>query len=177
MKKINILQIMIFITITLCSCESCKKEYLTELPPETQTGANTFGCYVNGELFVKDGTHTFTEPPLNAEFIKGQNILTISSFSKKGYINLWVMDVKVNIPTSLYEGYFLPEAEWGRECFCFGGKNFGEIVITKFDTTNNIVSGRFLFTGQCSDPLLNVTGDSIVNITDGRFDIKLNVYE
>ena len=37
----------------LLLANECKKENYDTLPPETQEGKNTFGCYVNGELFVK----------------------------------------------------------------------------------------------------------------------------
>ena len=33
---------------------ACKKE-ITELPPATQTGANTFGAKVNGEFWIPQG--------------------------------------------------------------------------------------------------------------------------
>jgi hypothetical protein len=42
----------------------------------------------------------------------------------------------------------------------------GKLTITKYDKINRIISGRFFFTGKDA-----VTG-KIVNITDGRFDIK-----
>ena len=39
----------------LLSAPHCKKDRF-ELPPETTTGANTFGCKVNGKVFVpRDG--------------------------------------------------------------------------------------------------------------------------
>ena len=40
--------------VLLFTSMTCKKSYIekNELPPITQTGANTFGCYVNGEIFL-----------------------------------------------------------------------------------------------------------------------------
>jgi len=39
----------------LLSASRCKKDHF-HLPPETTTGANTFGCKVNGKVFVpRDG--------------------------------------------------------------------------------------------------------------------------
>ncbi len=38
----------------LCVLFSCKKD-VAELPPATETGANTFGAKVNGELWVPQG--------------------------------------------------------------------------------------------------------------------------
>ena len=48
-----------FLLITLFTFSNCKKNKPTnpvdELPPETQTGANTFGCLVNGQVFKPGG--------------------------------------------------------------------------------------------------------------------------
>ena len=51
--KSNILKITAMALLLAASAHSCKKEEPT-LPPETQTGKNTFGCYVNGVLFLND---------------------------------------------------------------------------------------------------------------------------
>jgi hypothetical protein len=47
--------------LTLISA-SCKKEKkgIDGLPPATQTGANTFGCLVNGVLFIPKGNSSGT---------------------------------------------------------------------------------------------------------------------
>jgi hypothetical protein len=52
----------------------------------------------------------------------------------------------------------------------------GEICVTKFDTINKIVSGRFQFIGRCSDALFHFDGIGTKQITQGRFDIKLGMY-
>ena len=39
--------------LILFSLSSCEKEDLNVLPAETQSGKNTFGCYVNEKLFVR----------------------------------------------------------------------------------------------------------------------------
>ncbi len=49
-KLLNILlPLTLFWTLTASKCSK------DELPPETQEGKNTFGCYVNGKLFVPGG--------------------------------------------------------------------------------------------------------------------------
>jgi len=56
MKNILLLTISFFLLSS-----SCKKNKPTnpvdQLPPETQTGANTFGCLINGEVFKPGGGH------------------------------------------------------------------------------------------------------------------------
>lgn len=47
-----------FLTVTVLTASMCKKkpvDPIDQLPPETQTGANTFGCLVNGEVFKPGG--------------------------------------------------------------------------------------------------------------------------
>ena len=49
MKAVKFLLILFFI---LCCGNSCEKIQLSHLPPETQRGANTFGCRIDGEIYV-----------------------------------------------------------------------------------------------------------------------------
>lgn len=56
-------QILLFlVTLLLSSCsqkEATTNDPTLSLPPETQIGANTFGCYINGKLLVpRSGTGT-----------------------------------------------------------------------------------------------------------------------
>ena len=53
------IQFLLFFLFIISSAE-CKKHNLSEnpvdqLPPETQTGANTFGCLINGQIFLPKG--------------------------------------------------------------------------------------------------------------------------
>ncbi len=61
-------------TCLLCasSCNSCdddKVKEWTELPPETQTGANTIGCLVDGQLWATGKLPgTFKFPAMKTEY-------------------------------------------------------------------------------------------------------------
>ncbi len=155
----------------------CKKEKEEpQLPAETQTGANTFGCYVNGELFVKDGSAPWMHRPVEASLQIENQILILESYTKESYMYIEIQEPKANISIPVSIAYYRT-SEWPRDCFCFSGKETGELFFTKLDTVNRIVSGRFQFQGQCSNEMLEITGDSIVSITNGRFDIKLDIYD
>ena len=57
MKILKLLPVLLFSIIILFTTQ-CKKDKNKEpeLPPETNTGAMTFGCKVNGKVFVpQDG--------------------------------------------------------------------------------------------------------------------------
>jgi hypothetical protein len=46
--------ILLFVTIIFTS--QCKKKETPQLPPETTTGVMSFGCKIDGQIFVpKDG--------------------------------------------------------------------------------------------------------------------------
>ena len=52
--KITLLALGVITLFTFSQCKKNKEE--PQLPPETTTGAMTFGCKVNGKVFVpKDG--------------------------------------------------------------------------------------------------------------------------
>ena len=51
MKKL--IYILSFITLTACSNDdNTTKNPTFSLPPETQTGANTFGVTINGKVYI-----------------------------------------------------------------------------------------------------------------------------
>jgi hypothetical protein len=177
MKKIKLLPIILFCMILL-SASHCEKHEPTALPPETQTGMHTLGCYVNGELLIAHRNYVvFGQPYLVARFSRNIQYLSLYGSGKIGEIGLELQfnSIQLNLPMPITTAKFFPENNFGHNCLCFGGSNTGEIIITKFDTVNCILSGKFKFQGKCSDYYLNVTGDSVANITDGRFDIKLEI--
>ena len=60
-------KILLFLTIlSLMACSSddaTPQDPFAQLPPETQTGANTFGCIINNQVFYpRDGTGTLFNP-------------------------------------------------------------------------------------------------------------------
>ena len=63
----NRITLLMSLRICLCvtllafaSCKSCKKDVdpTSQLPAATQTGANTFGCVINGNAWVPNGVST-----------------------------------------------------------------------------------------------------------------------
>lgn len=175
------MKILITAFIAVLFLGSCKKE-VTELPPATQTGANTFGAMVDGKIWVPQGFGTIPSNNLlqarrlgNNFFITAQNF---SSSPTETEFDIAVIGVtapgtfllNVNVPhpssAGSYAYYvkrnFSPINEW-----ITSATFTGSVTITKFDTTNRIASGTFQFTaGEMfnSAPALGVV--------DGRFDVK-----
>lgn len=158
---------------------SCEKESTNTLPPETQEGKNTFGCFVNNELWV-NGNPTFYEPAYKANLKDGK--LTIYSLSGKKQseknigitisglteANKYLLNNKNNWAD--YENY-VSRCYYSTDSIT----NTGEVEITKLDKTKKIISGIFQFKAKKSwYPYSNTSGtdcDSFVNITQGRFDL------
>jgi hypothetical protein len=164
--------ILLFITASLFF--SCKKE-ISELPPATQTGANTFGAKVNGELWVPQG---FGPIPANnlleaRKLPSGDVIINARNFSRSPNETEFELVIRAvtgpgnyTLSTANY-GYYVkrnitPENEWQTNA-----QYTGTINITKLDTVTRFVSGTFQFNAinlyNTPQPL---------NVTEGRFDVK-----
>ena len=96
----KIITVVLLITTSVHSCDLNKlleKEWV--LPPETQTGANTFGCYVNGELFVNiNGSAGFGERSLYANYYLSNNYLVIYASGKNDSKNQRAISITVFNP-------------------------------------------------------------------------------
>ncbi len=161
-----------FLLLNASSC--CKDENEETLPPETQTGANTFGCLVNGAVWRNEGLAPFPGSNLNVSVSRSQFVIGASKITN----NIdQILFIKIYSPISVGK-YDLNNAsagfnDVGDNCYyqTDSMSSMGTLEITKFDTVNYIVSGIFNFkaikltasTGNC---------DSTINVTEGRFDIK-----
>jgi len=161
---------------------ACNKK-VDELPPATQTGANTFGAKIDGNLWVPRG---FAGLPANdileARFTSPTSIMiNASDFSKSPnetefeiqLINItgpgtYQLNTDVTRPAFANYAYYVkrnltPKYEW-----ITSSTNTGTVTLTRFDNVNNIASGTFQFSGQ------NIYGGvANISVTEGRFDVSL----
>jgi len=169
-KTIRSALIMLMFLISAFSCDSCKYDIdWNKLPAETHEGNNNIGCYVNGNVWSAYNTlASVMSPDVWASITKeDNNILLLIGAERTGTdtgIAFVVLNPKENQALSFSKlSFHLIE-----DGTCSGQyENCGSIFITKLDTIKNIVSGRFSFTLKCKD------STSVVNVTDGRFDISL----
>jgi len=178
------------VIILLLSFFSCKKSTPSvTLPPITETGANTFGCNVNGQVWVpyfrcfNGGNeliyniqpiyNTSTLPifiSINAgNYANGETFFIFqqnSSYSDHIYGT-------GNIVDSLLIHFIASGTEYTNYQINPGQNSPRYLQISKLDTVNKILSGTFAFT------LYGVIGintlDSVV-VTEGRFDLQLGNY-
>jgi len=163
----------------LCfSC--CKKDAdvntTPQLPPETQEGKNTFGCLVNGDVWLPQvPPNASGVTKLNADYSNGQ-------FFVAAYLKSSLKDesIAINVLSNMYsEGnYILKDAnninKNARGIFInlingceleTDSVNTGLLIIKRRDTVARIIAGTFNFS-------VTKEGCNSINIADGRFDIK-----
>ncbi len=131
------------------------------LPPETQTGARTFGCYVNDKLWLSETGVT----ELKGDYWKGTFLvrgkngqeyigIELDNVYQIGLYRLSNKNLRRYIYLSISGEHYDADSSEG-----------SYINITKLDTNNVIHSGTFAFTG------VNDRGEK-VEVTGGRFDVK-----
>lgn len=172
--------ILLLVTTFIFSC--CNKDddqpiaEIDKLPTATQTGAQTFGCLIDGKAFVppKFGTNS---PKAFYQFVGGAYTLSIYGSIDGGSnlksINIGCIDMppiqEITYPLKeeLANNYFGEYNIGGGITFSGASTtiNPGTLTITRFDPSNYIISGTFQFT------VLDNDGTEI-KITDGRFDMQ-----
>jgi hypothetical protein len=177
MKQIKFLLFVFACTNIFAACKK-DKNTADQLPPATQTGANTFGCLVNGKVYVPKGySGTGTPNPhiqydinLNGRPYLGITADQIVNSNYRGSILIAYRNID-HLGTYLMPDDFNFSAGWtdvvgtcGTIAFDTTIKRWGG-VITKLDIPNHIISGTF----NCKFKAVQC---DTVFITDGRFDIK-----
>ena len=182
-KFLFLIPSFLFISLTASECKKHKPgNPIDQLPPETQTGANTFGCLINGEIFLPKGPSL--GPILQCAYQYLDNSYDHGYFFQLGAIH------KNKTTDVLSVGIFTDSLTITNGTFTLGNNQKGnayalytratdtvhvnlytsndlpgQLTITKFDETNQIVSGTFWFS------VVKSPGDTI-KITDGRFDMQ-----
>ena len=184
--KTLLLTLAVLLT-SLTACENTNNDFVPTLPPITQTGENTFGCYIDGKLLTpRNGTGTIYGPDPGMSFIGlGDspnyiyNEIRVHDFKSAtgGIMDIHLVNLHEN-----GEGSFsvnesncnkgLPanatiniRCRINNKWYC-SIANTGELTILRYDYWNAIVSGTF----SCSAVNRDDSTD-IIEITQGRFDI------
>ncbi|MDR1951689.1 MAG: hypothetical protein LBP96_05620 [Bacteroidales bacterium] len=198
MKTKTLTTLLLGIVASLCLGTQCEKEPPV-MPPETQTGENTFGCYVDNLLYVVTPARTFGSPappsmPLSVSYSRNSGLLRFTTqavgfgSSELGYGAS--MDLLLNNPKegeyNLLTGAYFSATRSDKDWRFMADTNCGQVFITKFDTVNRIVSGTFEFTvrkalgfGYGTNPGVTIDEESSTKVraTSGRFDIQLQMYD
>tara|TARA_B110000008_G_scaffold215788_1_gene215201 strand:+ start:65 stop:400 length:336 start_codon:yes stop_codon:yes gene_type:complete len=97
MNTIKIFQLFIFIAVmTSCSNadDSNSQNPIDQLPAATQTGANTFGCLLDGEAFIPNGGIN----PLDCvyQFVNGSYFFSLQGNKRDSQNNLELIGLSTN---------------------------------------------------------------------------------
>ncbi len=168
-QKLTFLLLLALLAFAMAGCEKNPFAPDTELPPETTTGANTFGCLVNGKVW-RNGGVSF---PYSSITIDLNNSNLLISATRKLEDTMSGIKIYIFIPDivlgqfacdSLNVNITYSNSIKGVTCW-YNYTYDGFIEITRYDLENGIVSGRF-------NAKLKLDGNKEIVITNGRFDLK-----
>ena len=193
-KTLKSLMFLTLIFIYSCSNNDNKEEdFIPTLPAITKTGANTFGCYIDGKLLTpRDGSGGL----YGSE--RGMKRYASGTASNYTYNEIWVDDWKSEkgglLRIHIVQLHQNGEGNYNiKESNCLNGldanasinincrvydeneqafkwycsvENSGTLTISRYDYNNGILSGKFSCTMQNRDD-----PNEQIQITNGRFDI------
>jgi hypothetical protein len=183
-RKSQTMKNLIIVLISVITLASCSKK-VSELPAPSATGSNTFGASVNGSLWAPKGFGIMpTAPILEANFAGNNsyriNARNFASSPTSTEFEILLKNVTgpgtypLNQTTAIYPNENASYAMYTLQKFQLvsqwvtSSTNGGQVVITKVDPDNKIIAGTFQFTAADTYGTA-----SPVNVTDGRFDIKI----
>jgi len=151
-----------------------------ELPPYTERGANTFGCLIDGQVFVpkKNALSNYIALQCYYQYNSGKYVLGLSAgdyVSTNGFkialggndsIDFIQQGATINLRTpkdnaaaaGIWDGNF-------ENVYSTTDSITGYIKINKLDYSKQIISGVFAFDA------LDTSNHKIIHITEGRFDV------
>ena len=165
------------IVFAFSQCRKLKDE--PQLPSETTTGAMTFGCKVNGEIFLpKDGNG---KPGLYVQYVYVGNVsgggwylnIPAYNYSTKrgvsittdGLLLIEGMTYQFKTTAGTANAFYRENIPNGVNVYQKLDGDAGSLIVKKHDLVQRILSGSFSFTGT--------DGNGVkINITEGRFDIR-----
>jgi hypothetical protein len=175
--KIKIYKLsMIILLFSLFAAGSCEKEDEDpQLPPVTQTGEDTFGCLVNGEVWLPKAYDLFPLKLVVLERVNEKRIWRIEArqgFASNFYFGIYENSLKeekviISVDELDATGLYFSSKDFEKPSFSWRQELPGELIITKLDTINMILSGTFWF-----DAVNDI--DEKVEIRDGRFDLIID---
>lgn len=190
MKNQTIKIYLVLLTTLLLGCSENANVLLPEtkdeLPPITQTGENTFGFLVNGNVFIPKDKTGYTPPgggtPKGLRISSGDtNIVDYYDITVRNYktFSLYIYlpqdrpeQKKYELKLSPGVASTLDDPDFPHLFLIINSKkylsyeNSGIIEFTKVDFTNEVCAGVF------NAKLKNIDDENdIIEITNGRFDL------
>ena len=190
MRKPFLLVLLAFFVIT------CKKSMPPSLPPITETGANTFGCKINGQVWVPyypcaDIGTGGVQLEYNIAPLDSNSILPLKFSMAAGNYNQYKFGPSffnfiqasaggITAPGDIKESLLISfnatiDADNHVQDYGQGRSPANYFRITRIDTVKGIVSGIFQLTMLSFLTPSNV--EDSISVTDGRFDVRIANYQ
>jgi len=149
----------------------CKKDESSPLPKATQEGKNTFGCLLDGQVFLPTPSHNIFQPttPLQGYFYR--HVIGVHVYGgEQGQMYLALRDAFQPGTYPLGETSTGNYASLNRSMGMFytSSTRGGSVTLTRIDTVARIVADTFAFSAL--DYYRGGTGRTIT-VTSGRFDV------
>ncbi len=167
-------KLLLLLPFILIGCNGADK-----LPPITQAGLNTFGCTINGKVFVPDNhmdgpnvsaVHLYSDYNL---VIYGRKDTADAEYSVELMIDSTGMRTGAIMQLKYKDTVTLGESSAVYEDVRKEGSRYkivpplpGMVHILRYDKAQKIIAGTFAFSA------INKSGKT-VQIKDGRFDLKI----
>ena len=194
--KTTILFFLTILSLVGCSKDSAgsKTDSIFQLPPETQSGANTFGVTINGKVYVPRDPKgvNFGAPAKAVYFFKSPDtnhiydeLVVVDGKSEVGFkITIHLQNLFLNgvgtyqlkqsnfldgVDSIPYNNIFFKIWDKNINNYAYYGsiENLGSVVVKRYDFTNRIFSGSF------SGKFVRYDNpNEFIQINDGRFDIN-----
>ena len=180
--KTILLALLIGLSAMACTDRTGDDGYNPQLPPETQTGAWTFGCKINGQIMIPQDA-TLQGPPgggplkgLVFSYDKGRNIEAVDAQHGRGGVIIKIPNSLMNNQSGMFDfedirgGFSSANEEklyiqaMYKNSFYGSIANTGKITFTRNDS--KIISGTFYCKLKNRDEPYY-----IIEITEGRFDL------
>ena len=168
--------------LPLCVLLGCQKNDpspVEQLPPATQTGANTLGCLINGHPWTPQGNNGSSNYSVSYDPSFRLGTLNIAAYryansqAKQEALGVFSDSLlpstgRYRLQTSGHHGAGYVNGPGNCTYYSTDATTYcrGELVITRLDRQAGVISGTFAFT-------LAKSGCDTVRITNGRFDKKL----
>jgi hypothetical protein len=163
----------IFLVILLGSCKKDPPAAINpqpnaplQLPPATQVGNNTFGCILNGKVWLPwNGTN----PPTQVTYINHKLAITAWNMRTYGGGIFYLSCSNITKDTSIV----ISNDNANNQNQLFAYYNYvpvhgcqGLFTLSRFDTINHIYSGTFSFDA------IDTAYAETIHVTSGRFDLN-----
>lgn len=177
--KPNAWLLLLGVLLGLSQCKKKSPDPVDQLPPATQTGAGTFGCLVNGQVWMPQGNDGTSNYTVSYDTFPDGGLLEIATYRIDGpgvsdfqSLSLWTK--QLNNPGAFsFQNTQTAIARFNdQKTNCFWRSSDpntyrrGTLTLTRLDRQAGIISGTFEFT-------LAKPGCDSVRVTQGRFDRKL----